>query len=98
MKSLNNFYTTNNLVEETQIIIEELMEKVQIEIKWIKGHDNNTGNEFADMLAREGVEQAEELAFAAPYYPMSQREMKQLIHKSTLEQWQVMWNNMTTCE
>ncbi len=56
---LRNFahYITSKLVLEIGNLITELgQNEYQIETEWIKGHANHTGNEYADCLAKMGVE------------------------------------------
>ena len=37
--------------------LDELVARHQIEWRWVKGHSGDPGNERADMLANQGVEQ-----------------------------------------
>ena len=54
----NNWKTRNGGNVKNKDIWEELYIETQnktIEWNWVKGHSNNTGNEMADKLARDGI-------------------------------------------
>ena len=38
---------------------ETLLQTTHIDIYWVRGHDDNTGNKFADMLAKAGNRQVD---------------------------------------
>lgn len=53
----NNFKTANNSPIQNQEIWKELLELKEyfqlVKLKWVRGHDGNTGNEIVDKLCRE---------------------------------------------
>ncbi len=65
--SINGHVATNGLLKDTMMSLCALKQSHPVEVKWVKGHNNNTGNEYADMLARLGAEEAKQLAFASPF-------------------------------
>ena len=42
----------SKLVQEISKTIRICRERCKIDIRWVKGHNNNTGNEYADALAK----------------------------------------------
>ncbi len=68
-----------------------------VTIQWVKGHAGNTGNEYADMLARIGQEESERLTFAAPFIPISRSSLNREIHTGQIRLWQLNWENRRDC-
>ena len=66
-------------------------------IRWVKGHNNNTGNEYADFLARKGMNMAKEISYPEPYIPLGYKAMKRLVHARYISKWQIMWENEKSC-
>ncbi len=88
-----NGYTANSaLLLETMNLLQDLCANIaHVEIKWIKGHNNNTGNEAADILAKSGLREAEQLSYAEPYIPLSKKDIKGLIHDNYMNIWNDRW-------
>ena len=95
--TLTGHVAKNYIVLETMTILKEVDKQIPIDIKWIKGHNNNTGNEVADYLARVGAQKAKEIAYAFPYQPITSKEVKKFVHEIIIESWQQRWNNQKTC-
>ena len=64
----------------------------KVSFSWVRGHDDNTGNEVADMLAKAGC--------TSPMVrdiPMSKAILKAGVRKIFREEWQKRWSIETTC-
>ncbi len=94
---LTGYEATCDIVADTLTLLRDIRGEHTINIVWIKGHSMITGNEYADVLARLGREQAKDLSFAAPYIPMSVKEYKNKIHEGFLKIWQGEWESTRTC-
>ena len=79
---------------ETKCLLSELKENHEIVVIWTKGHDNNTGNEVADMLAKEGARMAADMSYAAKFMTICQGQVKSEIRKIILEKWQRRWEQV----
>ena len=64
-------------------------------ITWVKGHADNTGNELADHLAKEGGSLLEDGVF--PKIPVALAEVKKRIKEYWLKIWQKEWNDLDEC-
>ncbi len=92
--SLRKCTTRDYLTWETKCLLRELKEYHEIEVIWTKGHNNNTGNEVADMLAKEGARMAGDMSYAAPFMTTCQGQVKSEIRKITLGKWQRRWEQL----
>ena len=54
--ALESTRTTSKTVRDCKRVLKQAKENHRIAIRWIKGHDDHTGNELADHLARTGSE------------------------------------------
>ncbi len=91
-------YITSKLVLEIGNLIMELRQNdYQIEIEWIRGHSDNTGNEYADCLAKMGVEMFGRTSFLSPNIPISNKIIKRRIREAIDRKWDVMWRNHSQC-
>ncbi len=66
--------------------------KCPIKIGWVRGHANNTGNEYADSLAREGAEEAKLISYSSPFVPISCGRLKKLTQEGFESYWQEIWS------
>ncbi len=94
---VNGNKATSELVANILSLLRDLKGKHTMNIGWVKGHSKTTGNEYADILARMGREQAKDLSFAAPYVPLGVKEYKNKIHERFLQLWQEQWKQTKTC-
>ena len=74
------------LVKETHDMLHDLGESTQLELCWIKAHDNYTGNEIADQEAKLGTSKP-----IQTQVPLPKREIHKTIEESTHEIWQNRW-------
>ena len=65
----------------------------EIELAWIKGHSDNTGNEIADAMAREA-----RLQTPLPALARTMREVKSKIKNDLFVSWQREWRDMKDCK
>ncbi len=92
---LNGHKAKNNQEIEIFALLQDLP---QVEVTWVKGHNNNTGNELADMLARKGLAEAKSLHYISPYIPMTDNMIKNLIKDRYIKLWQESWDDLTDCK
>ena len=94
--ALESRMAKDSISKDILTLLKELNKIVTTEIKWIKGHNENTGNEMADYLAKEGARRARKLHDTKPHMPITQREVKQKVHSSFIKQWQHNWDATTS--
>ncbi len=83
------------LMRETMSLLSEVGTDNNVQISWVKGHSNVTGNEFADMLANKGRLNAKTLAYATPYLPFNRKQVKRLVSDWSVNRWQKLWDSHT---
>ena len=66
--------------------------QIHVEFRWVKGHNNNTGNEMADMLAKLGTESITGI-IPVPGYAHIKKTIKDHIYK----EWNTLWINLPSC-
>jgi ribonuclease HI len=89
--SLKNQKNHNNLIDEIRRKTIALQRKGwTIKFTWIKAHDGNLGNELADKLAKQAIQNKEIIYNKIPRSQIIQREKQQSIDK-----WQNQWDQTT---
>ena len=91
---LNGHTAEDELVLTTMELTRDITKTISISINWVKGHSNQTGNEFADALARMGAKEATMIQSVYPFYPLTHKEIKKLIHVNFIEQWKSWWSHL----
>ncbi len=74
---LNGHTAANQISLETLNLLDSLQSRTHIRrytVCWVKGHNDTTGNETADALARQGMMNARSLAYCTPFLPTSYGE------------------------
>ena len=81
------------LALEAHDLLLELQKTNQVEIEWVRGHSNCTGNELADFLAKKGRDQLYIGPLPALYTPL--REIKQKVRDYFGKRWAAEWAGHT---
>jgi len=87
LNALKQRNTYSSLVLSTKNLIKDLMFRVPLSIAWIKGHADNTGNEYADYLAKEGTTSDNKMEVG-----LSTSFIKSTIREYYSKVWQHSWN------
>jgi ribonuclease HI len=88
--SIANDNTDNILIKECKDLLNKLSETREVEVNWIKGHDDNTGNEFADYLAKEGTKP---VPTVEPVLPITKSQLHAKLRENTHSNWQSEWES-----
>ncbi len=88
---------TDDTTRHILTLLWEVREYHRVDVTWVRGHDNVTGNEYADYLANQGANMAMNLSFCEPYTPITYDQAKKLIIKSFIQKWQNEWNDRMDC-
>ena len=79
-----------NAIERLETLLND-----KIRIRWVKGHANNSGNELADALAKEGARMV--CSGCYPQVPISKTESNNLIREYVKDTWLKRWNKEKAC-
>lgn len=72
--------------------IKTIRQFTDIDVVWVRGHADNTGNELADVLAKKGTNLAEWTPVPIPW-----SNIKFMIKDHFWKRWKHRWNNETAC-
>ena len=97
VKALNEHNAKDWLSLEVLSRICDIREDTSLDVKWIKGHNGDTGNECADAMARIGASEAKKLSYVSPFMPMSKRALKKIIHEEYISDWRDRWKQQRGC-
>ncbi len=97
VERLNGHVAKDEMTKDIMLALKDLNVKTRTEVKWIKGHNGTTGNELADLLAKEGAVNATRLQDTKPHMPVSQKEIKKRIHIHYVNLWQSKWESLRDC-
>ena len=81
------------LALEAHDLLLEINKNVQLNIRWVRGHSDNPGNEFADLLARKGRDTPYTGPLPALYAPRG--EVKEKIKNYCRRVWEREWGRQT---
>ena len=92
----------NSMVKDVLILkcvhnFDILLHRCRIRLEWVRGHDDNTGNEAADMLAKQGNHKREPDAPPEVTLPVPKSYVKRTIHERAQQIWRERWTNESTC-
>ena len=93
LNTLRNPGSSSALCQETKDYIRALQQFNTLHVTWVKGHNNNTGNEFADYLAKRG--NALPQLVTDPAVPIGQGYVKTQINATYYGKWQDRWEETT---
>ena len=79
----------NKIVAEITKLWEKASRDFLLDLVWIKGHANETGNELADFLAKEGSKK--NISGTNPIVPVPYCTIKRKINEMVGEKWQARW-------
>ncbi len=94
---LKNYMASDPTSIETMKLLRDARLSHFIDIKWIRGHNNVTGNEIADFLAKKGMLEAQSLSSTYPFLPVSHKWIKDEIRKYSIKNWQYEWSLRSDC-
>ena len=87
--------TCSKVVMGCKGILRTAKENHRIAIKWIKGHADHTGNELADMLAKEAS--LTKVDTVGPQIPVPLAGIKWKLRKYFVDEWQKRWTANEVC-
>jgi hypothetical protein len=90
IQSIKNYRNHKSLIEKIRKKALELKKKWTIQIKWIKAHEGNYGNELADGLAKEATKNKETI-----YKKIPKRQIVQQVKQQSIGKWQSQWEQTT---
>jgi len=83
---------TSKLVRDAKLLLAEVSQDNRIDIRWVRGHDDNTGNELADTFAKEAALRGILLNIPAPLIAL-----KGSIKAFYGKQWDLLWASLDGC-
>ena len=86
LQALASTEIKNSIVKETHDMLNEIGRYRQLELHWIKAHNNYRGNEIADQEAKLGTRKPVEIQL-----PIPKREIRNIIEANTKKIWQSKW-------
>jgi ribonuclease HI len=95
INAISSISIESKVVRDCVATLDRAKEKHSINIAWVKGHNDNTGNELADMLAKAGNKMP--AASVAPEVPVPNATMKGLVNDLVTRSWQDRWSSSDEC-
>ncbi|KFM75857.1 hypothetical protein X975_25663, partial [Stegodyphus mimosarum] len=92
LQAIQNPAHTSTIIKEIQYHLRQT-EHLHVRLAWTKAHAGNTGNEAADLLAKDAAlnKEAEELEIPWPH-----STLKRHLHLQALAKWQEEWDTAQT--
>ena len=95
MNAILSPITVSKVVKDCKGTIRAAQNSHKVELEWVKGHADNTGNELADMLAKSG--NALPSQHTEPLVAVPVAHVKQKVNALYLEAWQHVWRTGKDC-
>lgn len=95
LKALESCFVKSSIVRRCVTLLKEISNSNHVILTWVPGHSNIIGNDYADMLARQGSEKHVswttqiECPLAATFFGIS---------KYMKNKWQKSWTQIETCK
>ena len=93
IKAMDSYIITSKIVLETKLILNQISEVNNVEIRWIKSHIGHLGNEVADRLAKRGS--CQQFSGVAPILPITKAAIRTGVDRWGEKRHQEIWNEMT---
>ena len=93
---MGSYIITGKVVSETKLILYQISEVNNVEVRWIKSHIGQLGNEVADRLAKRGS--CQEISGVAPMLPITKAAVNKGIEKWVELRHQVIRNTITSVD
>ncbi len=97
VSALNGHVAKDTLTWDTMMLMSEVRNTCKLDLIWIKGHSDITGNEIADMLSHLGANLARNVHYVRPFVKVSQKARKKRVHVEFLRLWQKDWDSTENC-
>jgi len=95
ISALENHEVKSSVVKDCLRSLKRAKKTNPIHIGWVRGHADNTGNELADCLAKEGNKLTGKSV--SPELPVPYATIKMRVRDLTVSKWQKRWENLETC-
>ena len=92
MDSLCKLRVRSSVVKECIMSLNSLAKDKNVCVKWVKSHNDLTGNEVADAEAKAGALQGERTKI-----PVPMQEIKTTIRRKILDEWNACWQSLQGC-
>ncbi|CAH2243709.1 jg8769 [Pararge aegeria aegeria] len=96
LKALTKYTTLSKILQDCHNALQTLTQSNRITLRWIRGHNGNTGNDAADELAR--LATSLKVVGPEPIIPISFSEYKAWLHKQTQSSHSELWINGNECK
>jgi ribonuclease HI len=87
LQTLEKYAVSSNIISAALDEIRTTRRHHQLSLRWVRGHDNNTGNELADYLAKTGTEQPQRGIEPEVTVSYIKGEINNRYHKEWCQQW-----------
>lgn len=91
IQAIYSHEVTSKMVRDCIDSLKEVNQQAHVRLEWVKGHADETGNEFADYLAKQG--NLQKPTCVEPILPVPYTNVKLRIKEMKAEQWQKRWDS-----
>jgi ribonuclease HI len=97
IKALNNRYINSETVKICKEALNRLGRKTNVQLNWIKGHNNHEMNERVDKLAKLGTIYQKDKTCEDKYIFINKTQAKKMIKELSYQIWNEEWIQLDTC-